>query len=142
MKYFNANQIQRIVNAFPQEVKEKFNNLELEDKTSWEPITIPEKIVHYAISKNYMQASIGMNGKFYINLSLESDNYNQPSEYEFKPILKEIEEELFNIFGLKAKGKIYVISMGKEPDDVGPLYFGELDAPAKYKMIIEIVINS
>lgn len=142
MKYFNADQIQRIVDAFPQEVKEKFNNLELKEKTPWEPITIPEKIVNYAINKNYMRASICMDRRFYVELSLESDNYNQPSEYEFKPILKEIEEELFNIFGLKAKGKIYVMSTGKEPDDVGPLYWGELDAPAKYKMIIEIVINS
>lgn len=142
--YFNEAQIQRMIENFPPEVKGKFNTIVLNEATPRKhDFVMPKKIVINATKEDNLKFDEIKNNivKFYISFK-SLDNYNQPSEKQFKTVLEEMEEELSNTFGCKVEVKIKAISFGKEPDVIPTLYFGELDALAEYSMTIKIYINS
>lgn len=142
--YFNEAQIQRMIENFPPEVKGKFGSIVLKEATPRKhDFVVPKEIVINAIKEDNIIFD-GINNNivnFYI--SFESlDNYNQPSEIQFKTVLEEMEEELSNTFGCKVEIKVKAISFGQPLEEVPPIYWGELDALANYLMIINIFLNS
>lgn len=136
MYYFNEEQIQRIAEAFPQEVRDTFK---LNEIKSCDPTLFSGDTIANAIKRKYSYMDIhGMSTGVDIRFSFEySENYDEPSKI-FAKDLRKIEEELSNIFGYKVKASVYMISEAKEPDEIPPLYCGEPEVYAKYGLTIRI----
>lgn len=146
MNYFNVSQIQRIKDKFPVGTKGKEGLIELTEVTPRIHRSIlPQRIVIKAIEQDRFNIVFDTidNNVVKFNAFFESiDNYNEPSETQFKTVEEEVEEELTNALRYKTKVKVEVVAYGKEPNDISSGYWGELETPAKYKMIIEVNLNS
>lgn len=141
--YFNEAQIQRMIEKFPPEMKGKFDKVVLKEITTSGKRSVPEDIVSEAIKKDDFVFRGSENNVVKFHFSFESlDCYNQPSESQFKTVLKEIEEELSKTFDRIVEARIKAISFGEEPDDTPPLYWGERDSTAEYSMLIKIYLNT
>ena len=142
--YFSEAQIQRMIEKFPMEVKGKLDVIVIKEATPREhDFIMPKKIVVNAIKEDKFTFYEIKNNIVKFKASFESlDNYNQPSEKQFKTVLDEIEEELSKTFGYKVEVTIKANSFGKEPDVIPTLYFGELDKKAEYSMLIRIFLNT
>lgn len=143
MNYFNEVQIQRIIENLPTEVKGKFDKVTLREITTNQKGTIAQDIIinafeNYNIIFDKIEYDIA---KFHISFP-SLDTYNQPFVEQFTAVLKEVKEELMNTLGYRGAVRMEVISKGEEPDEIPPLYFGELDEKALYKMIINVYIDS
>ena len=142
--YFNEAQIQQMIEKFPTEVKEKFDKVVLKEAIPRKhDYLVPKILVENAIEEDNIVFNEIKNNIVKFKTSFKSlDNYNQPSEEQFKSVLEELKEELSNAFGYLVEVKVKVISFGQEPVDVPPLYFGELDEQAEYSMTIKIFLNT